>query len=82
MTKVCRQCFRSTFTHIRESKIDVHMFQEQSITDGGRYLLKTDKGRTSLTINDVVQEDCDKYTIVVRNSVAAHAAFASLAVGS
>ncbi|KAK4304915.1 hypothetical protein Pmani_023160 [Petrolisthes manimaculis] len=56
--------------------------KEQSISDGGRYLLKTEKGRTSLTIRDVVQEDCDKYTIVVRNLVAAHAAFASLAVGS
>lgn len=56
--------------------------QEQAITEGGRYQVKTEEGRTSLTIHDVVPQDCDKYTIVVRNSLCAHAAFASLAVGS
>ena len=58
------------------------MSQEQAITDGGRYQVKTEEGHTSLTIHDVVQQDCDKYTIVVRNTLCAHAAFASLAVGS
>lgn len=56
--------------------------QEQEIVDGGQYQVKVEGGVTSLTIKDVVQEDCDKYTIVVHNSIAAHAAFASLAVGS
>lgn len=50
--------------------------------EGGRYQVRTERGVTSLTIRDVVQEDCDKYTLVVRNSLAEHAAFASLAVGS
>ncbi|KAK8719576.1 hypothetical protein OTU49_013945, partial [Cherax quadricarinatus] len=54
----------------------------QEIVTGGRYEVKTEEGITSLTIHDVVQADCDKYTIVVRNIHAAHAAFASLAVGS
>ncbi|KAK8746869.1 hypothetical protein OTU49_016869, partial [Cherax quadricarinatus] len=56
--------------------------KEQEIVTGGRYEVKTEEGITSLTIHDVVQADCDKYTIVVRNIHAAHAAFASLAVGS
>ncbi|KAG7174103.1 Myosin light chain kinase, smooth muscle-like 5, partial [Homarus americanus] len=55
---------------------------EQDIMDGGRYKVKTERGSTSLTICDVVSDDCDKYTIIVRNSLAEHAAFASLAVGS
>ncbi|XP_064106001.1 myosin light chain kinase, smooth muscle-like isoform X3 [Macrobrachium nipponense] len=56
--------------------------KEQEICDGGRYSVKTENGITTLIIHDIVQEDCDKYTVVVRNSLGAHAAFASLAVGS
>ncbi|XP_050702039.1 myosin light chain kinase, smooth muscle-like isoform X1 [Eriocheir sinensis] len=73
--------FTATFTGNPKPVVS-WLKKEQPITEGGRYQVKTEEGRTSLTIHDVVQKDCDKYTIVVRNSLCAHAAFASLAVGS
>lgn len=73
--------FTATFTGNPKPVVS-WLKKEQVITDGGRYKVKNEDGRTSLTIHDVVQQDCDKYTIVVRNSLCAHAAFASLAVGS
>lgn len=73
--------FTATFTG-KPQPVVSWLKKEQEICDGGRYTVKTENGTTTLTIKDIVQEDCDKYTVVVRNALAAHAAFASLAVGS
>ena len=58
----------------------IFLFQDQEIQEGGRYSMNTSNGIASLTISDVTGEDCDKYSLVVRNTHSAHSAFASLAV--
>jgi len=56
--------------------------KDHEIEANSRFKILTEKGSSTLSIENVTPDDCDKYTIVVRNKHAAHASFASLTVAS
>ena len=54
--------------------------QDTILRDDCRYMVRSGRGVSSLTIHAVTADDSAKYTSVVRNAISAHAGFASLSV--
>merc|ERR1711962_574358 len=83
MTAICGQSASFTASFIGNPEPTVSWLKkDHEIEENSRFTIQTEKGASTLSIKNVIPDDCDKYTIVVRNKHAAHASFASLTVAS